>query len=181
VNMADAFAIAPPGLPGIDQVWQWLAQIEDPEIPVISIVDLGIVREVRWVDGDEGPECLVAITPTYSGCPATEVISDSIVAKLRAHGVPRVRLESRLSPAWTTAWLGDEAKAKLKAYGIAPPGVQMIPVTHIRRGPAVQPDVACPRCASRQVRLTSAFGSTPCKALYRCLDCLEPFDHFKCH
>lgn len=168
-------------LPDVGKVWEWLAQIEDPEIPVISIVDLGIVREVRWVDGDKGPECLVAITPTYSGCPATEVISNSILEHLRMHGVPRVRLESRLSPPWTTAWLGDEAKAKLKAYGIAPPGIQVISVADIRRGPVVQGTTACPRCGSIHVQMTSAFGSTPCKALYRCLDCLEPFDHFKCH
>lgn len=168
-------------LPDAGEIWGWLAQIEDPEIPVISIVDLGIVRDVRWVDGAEGPECVVAITPTYSGCPATEVIAHSIVTQLRTHGVPRVKLESRLSPPWTTAWLGEEAKAKLKAYGISPPGVQMISVADIKRGPRVQEDVACPRCGSRHVRLTSAFGSTPCKALYRCEDCLEPFDYFKCH
>jgi ring-1,2-phenylacetyl-CoA epoxidase subunit PaaD len=142
------------------------------------------VRDVRWDDGAQGAqgaECVVTITPTYSGCPATDVIADSIVQRLQSHGVPRVRLQTQLSPPWTTAWLGDEAKAKLNAYGIAPPGVQVISVTDIGRGPRPRDEVACPNCGSTHVRLTSEFGSTPCKALYRCVACLEPFDYFKCH
>jgi ring-1,2-phenylacetyl-CoA epoxidase subunit PaaD len=171
----------PVARPDRETIWAWLAQVEDPEIPVISIVDLGIVRDVRWEGDDERAECVVTITPTYSGCPATDVIADSIVQRLQSHGVSRVRLQTQLSPPWTTAWLGDEAKAKLKAYGISPPGVQTISVTDIRRGSRPRDDVACPNCGSTQVRLTSEFGSTPCKALYRCEACLEPFDHFKCH
>jgi len=173
--------------PTADQVWQWLAEVEDPEIPVISIVDLGIVREVRWHGEDDEAECVVALTPTYSGCPATHVIEQSVRQALRAHGLPRVRTLTRISPPWTTDWMSDEGKRKLREYGIAPPvgsaSAQFIPVADIGRGgrPASSGLPDCPRCGSGDVALTSQFGSTPCKALYRCKACLEPFDHFKCH
>lgn len=166
--------------PSVEQVWAWLAEVEDPEIPVLSIIDLGIVRDVVW----SGDECVIAITPTYSGCPATEVIAQSVLGHLRARGVDRVRLQTRLAPPWTTDWMSDAGKRKLLAYGIAPPiGLareQAVRITDIRRGP-VAPLPACPQCGSTRVVLTSAFGSTPCKAMYRCEACLEPFDHFKCH
>ena len=195
-------AMAPSPLPAVDQVWTWLAEVPDPEIPVLSIVDLGIVRGVAWRDVDGRAQCVVTVTPTYSGCPATEVIADSIVAALNEHGIADVRLETRIAPAWTTDWLSDAAKDKLKAYGIAPPAPGVAPPTHgstpagpgvglpahqviavgaIGRGRRADAIVECPRCGSTNTRCTSPFGSTPCKAMHRCLDCLEPFDYFKCH
>lgn len=168
--------------PSETAVLAWLAEIEDPEIPVLSIVDLGIVRNVRWNLAGHEPECVVTVTPTYSGCPAVEVISQSILQVLAERGVSQARIETQISPAWTTDWLGDEARRKLKDYGIAPPPVVAIPVNAIGRGPrAPAPPVACPRCGSDRTELTCQFGSTPCKALHRCLSCLEPFDLFKCH
>ena len=162
------------------QVWRWLDAVEDPEIPVISVVDLGIVREVAW----DGGTCVVTVTPTYSGCPATHVIEASIAQALHAHGVDDVRLVQRIAPPWTTDWISEAGRRKLLDYGIAPPlgqaREQRIRVADIGRAAApLRP--ACPRCGSTRVRLTSAFGSTPCKSLYACNDCLEPFDHFKSH
>ena len=181
------------------QVWAWLNDISDPEIPVISIVDLGIVREVTVTDDGV---CTVTITPTYSGCPAMQVIAESITDALRGHGVASLKLVNQLSPAWTTDWMSDDGKAKLRGYGIAPPAQQVIDISGLRAGAAhsagtasaadaaraavsrrAQPrlTVACPNCGSSHTEMTSQFGSTPCKALYKCLDCREPFDYFKCH
>ena len=163
------------------QVWSWLGEVADPEIPVISVVDLGIVREVAF----DGEACVVTITPTYSGCPAMQVIADSVTEALRAHGVAQVKLVNRLSPAWTTDWMSDAGKAALAGYGIAPPAHKVIDISGlhagVRRGGPPAPAVACPICGSAHTQLTSQFGSTPCKALYKCLDCREPFDYFKCH
>jgi ring-1,2-phenylacetyl-CoA epoxidase subunit PaaD len=163
------------------QVWTWLAEVSDPEIPVISIVDLGIVRGVDWA----GAQCVVTITPTYSGCPAMQVIADSVTDALHAHGVADVRLVNQLSPAWTTDAMSEAGKRALRDYGIAPPAQQVIDISGLRggvkRGGFNAPVVACPRCGSVHTQLTSQFGSTPCKALYKCLDCREPFDYFKCH
>jgi ring-1,2-phenylacetyl-CoA epoxidase subunit PaaD len=147
----------------VEQIWQWLAAVPDPEIPVISLVDLGVIRDVAW-DGDT---LVVTVTPTYSGCPATRVINLDIEQALRAHGVAKLKLARRLSPPWTTDWLSAAGREKLSAYGIAPP---------VERGR----DVACPRCGSNRTEKISQFGSTPCKAHFRCRDCLEPFDYFKC-
>ncbi len=144
------------------QIWDWLAAVPDPEIPALSLVDLGVIREVRF-DGDT---LVVAVTPTYSGCPATAIINLDVETALRAHGVEKLRLERRLSPPWTTDWMSEDGKRKLKDYGIAPP---------LSSG-----DVACPRCGSPHVKKVSQFGSTPCKANYVCEDCLEPFERFKC-
>ncbi|MBU6260295.1 MAG: phenylacetate-CoA oxygenase subunit PaaJ [Burkholderiales bacterium] len=166
--------------PGTAEIWTWLAAVEDPEIPVISIVDLGIVRDLRWDDAT----CVVTVTPTYSGCPATHVISQAIVDALHGHGVDDVRIETRIAPPWTTDWMSEAGKQALRDYGIAPPlqRAQTIAVADIGRGaPTAAPEIACPRCASTAVELVSQFGSTPCKALYRCKACREPFDHFKCH
>jgi len=175
----------------VEQVWAWLAEVPDPEIPVISVVDLGIVRDVS-IDEDTG-ECVVTITPTYSGCPAMQVIAEDVDAALRAKGLTRVRIASRLSPAWTTDWMSAAGKAALSGYGIAPPRQQVIDISALSKGHSAtgsatfsrhaiqQPQVDCPHCGSRHTRLTSQFGSTPCKALYQCLDCREPFDYFKCH
>jgi ring-1,2-phenylacetyl-CoA epoxidase subunit PaaD len=165
----------------LEQVWTWLGDVADPEIPVISVVDLGIVRAVAF-DGDA---CVVTITPTYSGCPAMQVIAESVQEALHARGVAKVRLVNQLSPAWTTDWMSEAGKAALKGYGIAPPAQQVIDISGLhagvkrRAGPVLT--VACPNCGSRHTELTSQFGSTPCKALYKCLECREPFDYFKCH
>jgi ring-1,2-phenylacetyl-CoA epoxidase subunit PaaD len=165
----------------VEQVWAWLGDVADPEIPVISVVDLGIVRDVAVTN----EECVVTITPTYSGCPAMQVIAESVTEALHAHGVRKVRLVNQLSPAWTTDWMSAAGKTALKGYGIAPPVQQAIDISALRggvkRGAVPEPEVACPHCGSMHTQLTSQFGSTPCKALYKCLDCREPFDYFKCH
>jgi len=168
-------------MPNTGQIWDWLAEVPDPEIPVISVVDLGIVRDVAW----EGDECIVTITPTYSGCPAMLVIAESIEEALKNRGIARFKMKTQLSPAWTTDWMSDAGKVKLKGYGIAPPAQQAIDISGITnrlaRKRADDLTVACPHCGSTHTRCSSQFGSTPCKALYRCDDCLEPFDYFKCH
>jgi ring-1,2-phenylacetyl-CoA epoxidase subunit PaaD len=142
-------------------VWHVLEGVADPEIPVVSVVDLGIVRSVE-------PDRVV-ITPTYTGCPATQVIERDIRDALDASGYRHVRVDTVLSPAWTTDWISEEGRRKLEAYGIAPP---MAPA---QRSPA------CPQCGSTATEEISRFGSTPCKSLWRCVDCREPFDLFKCH
>jgi ring-1,2-phenylacetyl-CoA epoxidase subunit PaaD len=159
----------------IHSIWSVLAEINDPEIPVLSVVDLGIIRDVRLTDG--GPE--IVITPTYSGCPAMDMIRADIGATLLQHGFGRARIVTVLSPAWTTDWMSEAGKDKLRAYGIAPPQPlqQVCRLELFRRDEAI----ACPRCHSYHTSLISEFGSTACKALYRCEDCKEPFDHFKCH
>jgi len=144
-----------------DTLWQVLEGVCDPEIPVVSVVDLGIVRDVR-------PE-RVTITPTYTGCPATQVIERDIRDALDAAGYRDVAIATTLSPPWTTDWISETGREKLRAYGIAPPL------------PAGQRDVACPQCGAIETEQISRFGSTPCKAQWRCRDCLEPFDLFKCH
>jgi ring-1,2-phenylacetyl-CoA epoxidase subunit PaaD len=151
----------------------------DPEVPVVSIVELGMVRGVAW-DGDE---LAVAVTPTYSGCPATEVIVQSIREALSEAGARAVRVDIRLAPAWTTDWMAAEAKQRLREYGIAPPlgaapRIDVTGISPLRRAGIAVP---CPRCGSTRTSLTAQFGSTACKALYRCEDCREPFDYFKPH
>lgn len=157
----------------------WLDTVMDPEVPVVSVVDLGIVRDVVW----EQDEVVVTVTPTYSGCPATEVIAQAITEALHSRGVAKVRVQTRLSPAWTTDWLSAKGREALRGYGIAPPAAAAPGLTPIDIGALRQPAqaVACPRCASPRTRLLSQFGSTACKALYQCRDCLEPFDYFKPH
>ncbi|MEQ9675481.1 MAG: 1,2-phenylacetyl-CoA epoxidase subunit PaaD [Roseovarius indicus] len=149
--------------PSTEQVWTWLNEIPDPEIPAISLTDLGIIRDVAWQDDT----LTVTVTPTYSGCPATSLINMEIETALRSHGIDKLDLKRQLSPAWTTDWMTEEGRKKLEAYGIAPPQ------------PAGGPK-ACPRCQSDNLERLSQFGSTPCKAQWRCRDCLEPFDYFKC-
>lgn len=159
----------------VEQVWTWLGEVPDPEVPAVSVVDLGIVRDVVW-DADA---LVVTVTPTYSGCPATAVISLAIEDALRARGIERVRLERRIAPPWTTDWISEPAREKLRAFGIAPPVGK---AAGLERMLARQPlEVACPRCGSTDTARISEFGSTPCKAQYRCKACLEPFDYFKCH
>jgi len=161
----------------IDAAWAVLDGVPDPEVPVLSVRDLGIVREV--LETDRGIE--VVLTPTYSGCPATEVIADSVRLALDAAGLGPARVTHRLAPAWTTDWISAAGRGKLLAYGIAPPsgsGAMAAPAAAgtVRIRPR---NVACPRCGSEQTERLSAFGSTACKALHRCLDCREPFEHFK--
>ena len=157
-----------------------LAHLADPEIPVVSLSELGILREVR--EGSDGvPE--VIITPTYSGCPAMGQIEDDIVSALREAGLAG-RVVTQLSPAWTTDWMSEIAKDKLRAYGIAPPQCGSTATTgnsvlRFSRHGTRPVDVPCPQCGSHNTTQTAPFGSTACKALYRCLDCLEPFDYFK--
>ena len=160
----------------IEQVYAWLQEVPDPEIPVLSVVDLGVVRDVAW-DGDA---CVVVITPTYSGCPAMREITEDIRQVLARHGIGEVRVETRLSPAWTTDWMSEKGRAALKDYGIAAPAQQAIDISGISRRNA-RPAIECPRCGSHDTRLVSNFGSTSCKALYRCVSCREPFDYFKTH
>jgi ring-1,2-phenylacetyl-CoA epoxidase subunit PaaD len=154
-----------------EQVLEWLGAVADPEIPVLTIADLGLVRGVRI-----GDEVVVQLTPTYSGCPATEVIEQSVVDALRDKGVQNVRIERVLSPPWTTDWISTEGRAKLREYGIAPPaaGGSKRELLHGARS------IACPRCGSTETALVSEFGSTACKASYKCNACLEPFEYFKC-
>ena len=159
------------------QVWNLLCSVPDPEIPVLSVVDLGIVRHVRWSAGEDGRSVLhVGITPTYSGCPATEVIRHSIETALDHEGYADAIVEDVLSPPWTSDWLTEEGRQKLETFGIAPPQQAVSSPRQLFRAPVV----ACPRCASRATERVSEFGSTPCKAHYRCTSCLEPFDYFKC-
>ena len=163
----------------------WLSQVMDPEVPVVSILDLGILRDVQWLDASE-TTAVVTVTPTYSGCPATEVIAQSIREALQAHGVLKVDVRTQLSPAWTTDWMTPQGREALRAYGIAPPaarapasdGSQVIDIAALMSCKAIVP---CPQCGSRKTRLLSQYGSTACKALYQCNTCLEPFDYFKPH
>ena len=153
-----------------EQAWAVLDGVPDPEVPVLSLRDLGIVRDVL----DEGDMMEVVLTPTYSGCPATEVIAASVREALDAAGLGPVTLTQRLAPAWTTDWISEAGKRKLNDYGIAPPGA--VDQQTIRLRPR---NVACPRCGSLDTERLSAFGATACKALHRCLACREPFEHFK--
>ena len=198
-------------LPFVEEIWGWLDSVSDPEIPILSVVDLGIVRNVRWTE--EGPDftteqtsprenptsvidgrlsrpwtqrtrrsdliLLVTITPTYSGCPAMAVIKADILRALQDHSIDRVRIDTQLSPAWTTDWMTERGRKRLLEYGIAPPEPQdcKLGLTSEARSTGIP----CPRCGSSDTRLVSRFGSTPCKAFYTCNSCLEPFDYFKCH
>ena len=158
----------------IEEVWRFIEEVEDPEIPVLNVVEMGIVREVR--NTAEGT-WEVVITPTYSGCPAMKAIEEDVLQCLADHHVAPVQVISQLSPPWTTDWMTEVAREKLRQTGIAPPeqgsadkGLLM----------GVRKDVKCPRCSSVQTTMVSQFGSTACKSLYKCNQCLEPFDYFKC-
>lgn len=156
--------------PGAAEIWRWLDDVPDPEIPVLTVNDLGIVRAV-----DVEPDgVVVTVTPTYSGCPATSVIAMSIEEALRRKGIARVRIKTQISPAWTTDWISPAGREKLRAFGIAPPEGAACAGVAARNAPK-----ACPRCGSGSIEEVSRFGSTPCKAAFRCAECLEPFDYFK--
>jgi len=195
----------PPVLPvetsdGERKIWELLATVPDPEVPVLSVVDLGIIRKVsleeqiatspelalQHIAGEEAThaieknqEVVVTITPTYSGCPAMDAIAFNIRVVLLQHGYRDIKIETVLSPAWTTEWMSEAGKQKLKAYGIAPPNPmqQVCQPAPFQQQEAIQ----CPRCNSYHTQLISQFGSTACKAFYQCQDCKEPFDYFKCH
>jgi len=168
------FKASPPEGLGDAQIWTILEEVKDPEVPVLSVIDLGIIHSVK-VSGDKID---IIITPTYSGCPAMDVINMDIRLKLIEKGYRNISIHQQLSPAWTTDWMTEEGKQKLKAFGIAPPNPkQQFCSTEMFQQEAVQ----CPRCDSYHTELISQFGSTACKSMYRCLDCKEAFDHFKCH
>lgn len=155
------------------RAWTILADVPDPEIPVLSVIDLGIVRAVE--ESTDGTAVTVTLTPTYSGCPATEVIAHDVRAALEA-SYETVEVKTQLSPAWTTDWLSDEAHEKLNTFGIAPPaGRTTLPLLDVGT------PQACPHCGSGNVEELAGFGSTPCKALWRCVSCREPFDYMKRH
>jgi ring-1,2-phenylacetyl-CoA epoxidase subunit PaaD len=157
-----------------EKIWEILQEVNDPEVPVLSILDLGIVRQVAF---DEGKVTII-ITPTYSGCPAMDVISMDIRLKLIEKGYRNIAVQQQLSPAWTTDWMTEEGRKKLQAFGIAPPNPkQQFCISDMFRDEAVQ----CPQCQSHHTEVISQFGSTACKAMYRCLTCKEAFDYFKCH
>jgi ring-1,2-phenylacetyl-CoA epoxidase subunit PaaD len=176
----------------INKAWQVLQQITDPEIPVLSILDLGIVRDVlisilpgvssQAEEKAQGVE--VIITPTYSGCPAMDVIAINIRMALSQNGFKNIMITQQLSPAWTTDWITEEGKDKLRSYGIAPPQTLSDSSSRDRANKMLftkETKVECPQCRSKNTKLLSQFGSTACKALYQCNDCKEPFDYFKCH
>lgn len=187
-----------------NDIWQILKEVPDPEVPVLNLLDLGIIRDVKlqrsemFVENKKSienkapeerhigssetedfkqDEIEIVVTPTYSGCPATSMISMSIKLKLIEKGFSNIKITNQLSPAWTTDWMTEEGKQKLKAYGIAPPVYSKNKDELFSKTDAVE----CPLCSSKQTHLVSQFGSTACKALYQCDDCKEPFDYFKCH
>ena len=156
----------------ITELWELIKEVPDPEIPVLTLTDLGIVRGISMSDG----EVEVTITPTYTGCPAMKVFEEDITSKLNENGYQRVSIKTILSPAWSTDWMSEEGKEKLMKYGISPPkgSADKSALTGEAK------EVPCPQCKSIKTNLVSQFGSTPCKALYKCSDCKEPFDYFKC-
>ena len=159
----------------VDHIWNMLKDVPDPEVPVLTVQDLGIIRDIHL--RDEVVE--VVITPTYSGCPAMDMIAANIRLVLLEDGFKNIQITTVLSPAWTTDWMSEEGKEKLKAYGIAPPN----PRQQVCNNELFAPHevVQCPRCNSYHTHRVSEFGSTACKALYQCDECSEPFDYFKCH
>jgi ring-1,2-phenylacetyl-CoA epoxidase subunit PaaD len=154
------------------RIWKILHSVNDPEIPVLSVIDLGIIRKIKLDD----KIVEVMITPTYSGCPAMDFIGMNIRKVLVENGFNKIKITRKLSPAWTTDWMTEEAKEKLKSYGIAPPSSKTFDKNYLMNLP-----VQCPHCNSVNTKLISQFGSTACKAIYQCNDCREPFDYFKCH
>ncbi len=160
-----------------EHIYKWLADVKDPEVPVLSILDLGIVRDVAVNETNGQTFVTIKITPTYSGCPAMDVIAIGIRMAIAGHGIKQLTIEPQLSPAWTTDWMTEDGKRKLKEYGIAPPNRKAFTAL----GLFENDDVECPRCNSHHTTLVSQYGPTSCKALYKCEDCKEPFEHFKCH
>ncbi|MES2647736.1 MAG: 1,2-phenylacetyl-CoA epoxidase subunit PaaD [Bacteroidota bacterium] len=169
---------------GIENIWKILEAVSDPEIPVLSILDLGIVRNVTikgdFFAKDDGYDVVtITITPTYSGCPAMDMITVNIRMALLEHGYKNIQIKTVLSPAWTTDWMTESGKVKLAAYGIAPPAFKIAACNSMESDD--QMAIQCPHCKSYRTEMISRFGSTACKALFKCHDCSEPFDYFKCH
>lgn len=160
--------------PTKEHILSILSEIPDPEIPVITIQELGVIRNVDVISDTEVE---VTITPTYSGCPAMKQMEDDIISKLKENGFTRVKVNTIFSPPWTTDWINDFAKEKLRKYGIAPPENTTQDKSWLL---GIEKSITCPRCGSKNTKLISQFGSTACKALHQCQDCLEPFDYFKC-
>lgn len=158
----------------VKKIWELLEEVCDPEVPVLTILDLGIVRDVKQL----GETFEIVITPTYSGCPAMNMIEVNIKATLQEQGYDQIKVSTILSPAWTTDWMSEAGKQKLKAYGIAPPVGKVVDKLALF---GETKKVQCPQCDSDNTEMLSQFGSTACKSLYRCKSCLEPFDYFKCH
>ena len=144
----------------IDKIWNILGSVPDPEIPVISVVELGVIRNVEYIEN----EYVISVTPTYSGCPAVKTFQDDIKTQLKKNDIDNFKIDIVYKPAWTTDWMTKETKQKLKKYGIAPP----------------EKIIECPQCNSKKIELISEFGATACKSMHKCTECLEPFDHFKC-
>ncbi len=155
-----------------EKIWEYLEEVSDPEIPVLTVVDLGVVRSIDV----QNNHVEVTITPTYSGCPAMKVIEEDIIEKLHDRGIKNVSVKLTLSPAWTTDWISEKGKQKLREYGIAPPENEVDKSVLF----AEPTKVTCPNCGSKNTKMVSQFGSTACKAHHQCLECLEPFDYFKC-
>ncbi len=182
MNVAPAAGTLPTRAQREATAWAVLDTVPDPEVPALSLRDLGVVREVIVRDGEAAAGLEVVLTPTYSGCPATEVIAQSVKAALEEEGLGPVTVTHRLAPAWTTDWISESGRRKLREYGIAPPdhlgehNASTLAARPIRLRPR---NLACPRCGSTDTERLSAFGSTACKALHRCLACREPFEHFK--
>jgi ring-1,2-phenylacetyl-CoA epoxidase subunit PaaD len=154
-------------------IWKLLEEVPDPEIPVLSVIDLGVIRKIEELEN----RLIITITPTYSGCPAMNQFEADIIRHLSNNGYKNIEIKTTYNPAWTTDWLTDEAKLKLEKYGIAPPQEKTTDKGFLL---GEQPTVKCPQCKSANTKLVSQFGSTACKALYQCSDCKEPFDYFKC-
>lgn len=163
-------ATAPLTAEDLPLAWQCLSEVMDPEVPVVSVVDLGMVRDLDWV----GDHIRIKVSPTYSGCPATDLIEQSIAQALAETGFLHPEIERVLTPAWTTDWITPQGRERLRLYGIAPPAGSG------KRSLMDDPVIRCPHCGSEETEIVSEFGSTACKALYRCRSCLEPFDYFKC-
>jgi ring-1,2-phenylacetyl-CoA epoxidase subunit PaaD len=144
----------------IDKIWNILGSVPDPEIPVISVVELGVIRNVEYIEN----EYIISVTPTYSGCPAVKTFQDDIKTQLKKNDIDNFKINIVYKPAWTTDWMTKETKQKLKKYGIAPP----------------EKIIECPQCNSKKIELISEFGATACKSMHKCTECLEPFEHFKC-
>ena len=163
----------------VAEIWKLMAEIYDPEIPVLPITDLGIVRDIQLNGSADNPRVSIAITPTYTGCPAMDVIRMNIRMKLLAHGLKNIDVKTVLSPPWTTDWMTAQGKDRLKKFGIAPPNPShSVCSTELFQE---QEAVQCPHCNSYNTKMISRFGSTACKAQYQCNECQEPFDYFKCH
>ena len=158
-------------------VYGWLNNVSDPEVPVLTVIDMGIIRDVQLSEDNGEVTATIVITPTYSGCPAMDVIGMNIRMALLSRDIDHVIIEQQLSPAWTTDWMSDDGKRKLKEYGIAPP--QRSADSEVKL--FGREKVPCPRCESNETELVSQFGPTSCKALYQCQTCKEPFEYFKCH